>query len=264
MKVIKGLLCVAMGCMMSCSNILEDGGVAPTSQNGSLVLSVEQDPTIKVTTKGTDVLPEADGTFTVNITGNSQSDVTKRYSEIQGQMIPLKAGTYTLSAYNIAKSEIPDFAWDKPCYFGSKNTTITANKTQPEELTCTLANSKLVVDTKGLTSTVVKVKSMFVKNGGKQLDLTQKPQEGEGVVYVKAGIPAVVELTLERVSDNVQLETIKTPLVKQDPDATGNTEAAKEYKLIYTLGTNNGGGKFTIKVDNGVEPVEVPMEVNPY
>ena len=179
MKVIKGLLCLAMGCMMSCSNILEDGGVTPTSQNGSLVLSVEQDPTIKVMTKGAGVLPEADGSFTVNINGNSQPTITTKYSEIQGQMIPLKAGTYTLSAYNIVKSEIPDFVWDKPCYFGSKNTTITANKTQPEDLSCTLANSKLVVDIKGLTPTVVKVKSMFVKNGGAQLDLTQKPADGE-------------------------------------------------------------------------------------
>ena len=265
MKVIKGLLCVAMGCMMSCSNILEEEALVATNQKGELSLSLGQDEEIQVSTKAVE---EVSDNYLVKITGTEAKELT--YADLKNKAISLKVGNYTLTAQNKAESEVKDFEWNAPFYKGElPSISIEANKETTVELTCTRANSTIVVDTTAFGAVqqekVVYVQSLTAKceETGTQIDLLKKneqPASPSDEVCVKAGIKVQIVMIPVRMSDGVALAPITTDLVS----GQGATVAKKKYAVKYSLSTGNGGGKFTIKVDNGVESVEVPMEVNPY
>lgn len=262
MKVIKGILFIVMGCMMSCSNILEDEGLVATSQTGKLSLSLGQDEKIQVSTKAVE---EVSDDYLVKITGTETRDLT--YADIKNKSVSLKVGTYTITALNKEESTVKDFEWNAPFYKGElKSISIKANDETKEVLTCTRANSTIVVDTTALNGQekVVYVKSLKAINvdAESQIDLLKKdgqPASSSDSLCVKAGIKVQIEMIPVRMSDGVELAPITTDLV------SGATIAAKKkYTVKYSLSKDNGGGKFTIKVDNGVGVVEVPMEVNPY
>ena len=269
-RLLVGLLTVALGGLTSCSNILEENGVinnVAESGMGELRINLTTDPTVEAITKSGEGLTE----FKVGI-----DNKIYRYSEWNNQTLTVATGQKKITAYNIAENDVSNFAWNAPYYMGSKDVNITAAGPNVVTIDCSRANSTLVVDTTGFMpekgqTKILCVKSLVAYEGDADtngFDLLKKEEQtpsNNDSVYVKAGITAKIVLTPAKM-DGTELLPVTTYINSSNSNSSSeHTEAAKRYKVSYTVNDQNGQATIKITVNDSVKEVEIPaVEINPY
>ena len=268
-RLLVGLLTVALGGLTSCGNILEENGVinnVAESGMGELHINLSTDPSISVVTKAID----ADGEYHIKLTKQSDKTIIeKKYSDFS-QPLRLENGKYTIEAYNKEEESVKDFEWNAPYYKtdGTNEVTIDGDR-QKKELTCVRANSSLMVDTTSLgnsgdSNKILYVKSLTAKNGTKSyLNLIDSNHSlATDSVCVKAGIPATIELVAVRM-DNGKEIIVSSPL-KNENESAANIDPKTKYNVIYSIYAENGELTLSVKVNDVVTTVPVPVKIDPY
>ena len=268
-RLLVGLVAVALGGLTSCSNILEENGIPNSvaeSGMGELRINLSTDASVSVVTKAID----ADGDYRIKLTKQSDNTIIeKKYSDFSNPL-KLANGKYTIEAYNKLEDDVLDFEWNAPYYktSGTDEVTISGNKTS-KELTCVRANSSLMVDTTLLgrnddSSKILYVKSLTAKNGEtSSLNLIDSDHRlATDSVCVKAGIPATIELVAVRM-DNGKEITVSSPL-KKEGESAANIDPKKKYNVSYSIYAENGELTLSVKVNDEVKTVSVPVQIDPY
>ena len=274
-KLLSGLTALVLGGLTSCSNILEENGIPNSvaeSGMGELRISLLQDETVIVDTKA---IKDAEDTYKISIQPTDGKAIEYEYSKIKGKALTLGKGQYKISAYNKTESTVEDFEWNAPYYKTTENETvvITAQGSVTKELTCTRANSTLTVDTsdfqpENLQDKILYVKSLVAKNtsSSSTIDLLEQGKSwNKDSVCVKANIPVTIELIAVRITDGIEIP-VSAPL-KTTPESNNTAvpiDTKTKYQVKYSLQSTNGGLSITVKVNDKVEPVDVPVNVDPY
>ena len=268
--ILSGLIAVALGGLTSCRNILEENGMinnVAESGMGELRINLSTDPTVEAITKAEEDLSK----FTVKIDNTEHS-----YDDWKdNKRLTVAVGNNkTVEAYNIKADEVKNFAWNKPYYTGSQTANIVAGQITTVNISCSRANSTLVVDTTGFNpeeegqTKILCVKSLKAyaeeqdNSDTNGFDLLKRTNEADSVC-VKADIKARIELVPAKMADGTELSPVTT-YIFSDQSAEEKTEAAKRYKVSYTVNNTNGQATITVKVNNTVTEVPIGVEVNPY
>lgn len=269
--ILSGLIAVALGGLISCSNILEENSVinnVAESGMGELRINLTTDPTVEAITKSN--TPEDLSNFTVSI-----GETTYNYTQWYNQTLLVKTGSdQTITAYNL--STVDDFAWNKPYYKGeNSDVDIVAGTPATVTINCTRANSTLAIDTTGFEPSkgetkILCVHSLMAFNGENNeqgfnlLKKDNEPAKSTDSVCVKAGIVAKIVLTPAKM-DGTTLSPVTRYLTNDENSTTsGNTTAAQKYKIAYKVNTENGQATITITVNGKVDDVPINVDVNPY
>ena len=271
-RLLAGLVAVALGGLTSCSNILEENGISNSvaeSGMGELRINLTTDPTVEAITKAT---PEDLSNFSVKI-----GETTYEYKDWFDKTLTVPAGdNKEVTAFNFAENDVQNFAWNTPYYKGSQTANIAAGNTAKVSIECKRANSTLVIDTTGFIPKEGKTKILYVQSlmayAGESdqtgFDLLKKEGQMAGTtdsVCVKAGITAKIVLTPAKM-DGTELTSVTTYINNTNPNSSSaHTEAAKKYKVSYTVNDKNGQATITVTVNNTVTEVPtINVEVNPY
>lgn len=274
-----GLAAVALGSMTACSNILEEEGtISASAKTGSLVVALEADGGVDVTTKAGESVAIPDDLLDnmkvkATLSGSSPEQIVELTGEIQSDKYvythtdKIKSGAYKVTAtYDKTDGEV--LCWDSPIFYGETNVTVKTGDTPTEgSITATLQNSQIVLDETSYDTFDDKatIDELYVhegitppSDGNKKFSLL--PAETK-TLYVKNDVSDLylhIKGTLTSGSHAFE-KSIKIG------DANFETESAKKYKLKCAWSEGQGSMKITITIDGNISEVELPeVNVDPY
>lgn len=283
-KQLIGLAAIVLGGMTSCSNILEEEGVANTitkGETGTLQINLVADGSLNVTTKSevdltTDYSSYLDD-FTVTLTNTNNTDLPEGtelpseelYKDVKGKFYKLKKDTKCQLSANYGTMD-KVFGWDCPIFQGSSaEITVIANAPNNIEASCTLQNSLVNIDISDLTTNHVTITSIDGISGSETFHIydsnnTSGPDISRNKLYVQAGKVAKLVMTGRFTPEGGNGVDFTTPAVQLASSGETTTTAKKRYDVTYTLNSDNGHLKIVVSIDGKVDTVDVPVIVDPY
>lgn len=286
---VKQLICLAaivLGGMTSCSNILEEDGVANTitkGETGELRLNLVTDGTLNVTTKSTTSisLPVSDyGNFKITgtkVVGSDSKDVAlgcySDYTENKSKTV--EAGTYSSIKGSNGEME-STLGWDCPKFSGVSSTpfTVSAQTATAKEtsLTANLTNSVITVNEEklGALKNAVSISALFVYAGTKYTE--PEPNSKFDLLDL---LNATKTLFVKAEATNVYIwlkgthQQTGTPIslctqIKDQGESTTATSGKKSYSVAYDLKQDQGELKLTIEIAGDADIVTIPETIDPY
>jgi hypothetical protein len=174
-----GLAAVALGSMTACSNILEEEGViSPSAKTGSLVVALEADGGVDVTTKASEsVAIPTDLLEDMEVKATLSGSSPEQFVELTGEKLnnkyvythenKIKSGAYKVTA-TYDKTNDEKLCWDSPIFYGETNVIVKTGETPTEgSITATLQNSQIVLDETSYNTFDDKatISELYVHNG---------------------------------------------------------------------------------------------------
>ncbi|MDD4820562.1 MAG: DUF4493 domain-containing protein [Flavobacteriales bacterium] len=245
---------------VSCSKSVEK------TEYGTLNMSLtSSEPTIEVTKANS----AASDDYSVQITNSATTPAfsnTYSYGVLKATPLTLIAAeNYALSAESctkeIALSANSNFG--QPRYAGATTFNITANTKTDVPLTCTMANAKVSVAYNNASGEFTTAFSSYstqiyeVNDADRKLDFASTATvEGPFAYFniAESNPKIVVVVTATRSSDGA----VKTFSSEHD------LAAAKWIKLTFSISSTSGQGDFTINVDESIEEIDKPVNIDPY
>ncbi|WP_455635742.1 DUF4493 domain-containing protein [Parabacteroides sp.] len=282
-KILLGIAALAFGGLTSCSNILEENGINPTTKakTGELGIALEADASVSVTTKA--------GTSEVSLTDEEKKKFVITGIKEGGSSIPLgtfadfangavktvEVGTYSITAaYGTMAGEL---AFDNPTFEGTKTgVLVEANKTTDNvAVTASLTNSIISIDDATFASlkTSATITDLFAYSGkveptgesGKYSLLSADNNTlVSSTLYVKKGASDVNIVIKGTLKNDANKTFTHTANIKTLIGGNQNIEEAKNYNIKYSLSGDNGSLSLTINVNGNVTEEPISVVVNPY
>ena len=292
-KHIIGLAAIVLGGMTSCSNILEEEGVANTitkGETGELRLNLVTDGTFNVTTKvenetKTDeqIIAETlekinKEDFTINGQGKivtetgSTDDVSFNHPAsyfTNGGTVP--AGTYTVTADKNFDTENKKIDFGIPHFQGKiTNVTVEANNSKTQTITVQLINSIISVNTNAFKKLQndANITDLYVEdpdNSQTIYDLLETDKSLMGlsdlnkILFVNP-IVTSVNMVIKGTIDNGTKKFSNTRKI----DLTYEEGKPKNYSVKYSISKENGTLGLNIEVNGAVDRKEFLETIDPY
>lgn len=280
-----GIVTLAFGIFLSCSNIMEESGMNPATKvkTGELGIALEADASVSVTTKAgasdeVTLSDEEKKKFVITGTkagGSSPIDLGTFADFANGAVKTVEVGTYSITAaYGTMTGEL-DF--DKPTFEGTQNDVVVeANKTTENvNITSSLTNSIISIDNTTFTDlkNSATITDLFAYSGTVEpTDTNEKYSlisatntlDSSKKLYVKKGASNVNIVIKGTLKDDPAKSFTNTKNIKILIGEGQNIEEAKNYNIKYTLSGDKGSLTLTITVNGTVTNVDLPVTVNPY
>lgn len=296
-KHIIGLAAIVLGGMTSCSNILEEEGVANVitkGETGTLCINIETDASFDITTKsGSDesvvsstttriqeiLLSVSTSEFKISGTGQkTNSQLNGKVSDYGEPGKNVAADTYpTITAENEYASSTTKVEFGKPHFQGSiSNITVTANGvTKPTNFTVKLQNSVITIDKASLeklkNEKSVTIDKLYVRDPDfpddskkdrhlldiANIDLSQLTIED--LLFVD---PQVQEVTIV-IEGSVSGGNFSFPHTINTQQQEG-TYVPKNYFVSYKISEVNGKLELSVTVDNSIDEKKETITINPF
>lgn len=274
-----GLAAVALGSMTACSNILEEEGtISASAKTGSLVVALEADGGVDVTTKASEsVAIPTDLLEDMEVKATLSGSSPEQFVELTGEKLnnkyvythenKIKSGAYKVTA-TYDKTNDEKLCWDSPIFYGETNVIVKTGETPTEgSITATLQNSQIVLDETSYNTFDDKatISELYVHNG------STVPSEADEkfsllstetrTLYVKKNVSDLY-LHIKGILTSGSHAFEKSIKIG---DANFKTESAKKYKLKCAWSEGQGSMKITITIDGTIsESDPIIVEVDPY
>lgn len=267
------LLLIAFGsCAMRDELKGKNGGAE--DENGLMALALETDKPINMLSRAkTHSFDPEDlniETYIVRILDASGEEVTKKtYNEL-GSEISLKAGTYTLQAYNYEGAEVTSNA--RPYFFGETKFNILANKTTNVETTCRMSNVGVMLFlTDEFTALFEDDYAITVTNGGTGTHTFDKTNISNAVYLNVPENSSAIQLTMKTTTRSKQELVVYQVGINRPSDTEGSTNLKANEIFMITLNPGEEPGvdyetkiKWGVTVDLNMndrkETIEIPTE----
>lgn len=286
-KHVIGLAAIVLGGMTSCSNILEEEGVANTitkGETGELRINLVADGSLNVTTKGTNV-STADidiSQFDVKAIGPS-NNVYEGKANTFPRTVP--AATYTVEAkYDQMNNEV--LKWNAASFSGKAESVTVKTADKGEAIiSASLSNSVITFDNKTTTTnfgTSATITEVFVYAGNetyssedKKFTLYKKEGDNEPEIETQKLFVAADQNNIYIHIDGFVNDASHTPInhsrlisgyVENDEVINNDdqTYPRNEYKVAYQLVTEKGQLALHISLNNQIDSVPLTFNIDPY